>query len=242
MAVRRVALRALLLDALGTLVELEPPAPALRELLAERFGVRISAVEARRAIAAEIAYYRAHMGEGRDPASVRALRTRCAEVLRASLPSSARLRTVDPPALTALLIDALRFRAFGDVRDALTAVRAAGIPVVVASNWDASLPQVLAGIGLLELVDGVVCSAVAGAPKPSGEVFRAALLLAGAAPNEAMHVGDSLEADVAGARAAGIRPLLLLRAGGPAPAGVETIDTLRALPAILNRSLSSRRR
>jgi putative hydrolase of the HAD superfamily len=230
--------RALLLDALGTLVELLPPGPALRRLLAERFGVEVSEAQARGAFAAEIGYYRAHMGEGRDEESVRALRASCAEALRAALPRSAPLRAVDGGALTSLLMDALQFRAFSDAREALSAARAVGTPVVVASNWDASLPQVLAHTGLLELLDGVVCSAVVGAPKPSPEVFRAALALAGAAPREAVHVGDSLDADVAGARAIGIRPVLLRRGGGPGPAGVTTITSLRALPEICGWSLS----
>jgi putative hydrolase of the HAD superfamily len=227
--------RALLIDALGTLVELEPPAPALRALLAERFGIVIGEAQARHAITAEIAFYRAHMNEGRDDSSVRALRARCAEVLRAALPPSPRLSSVAESALTTALIDALRFRAFEDASDALAAVRASRIPVVVASNWDASLTQVLAGVGLLGLLDGVVCSAVAGAPKPSGEVFRAALSLVDVTPGEAVHVGDDLDADVAGARAAGIRAVLLRRDGGtPAPVGVETIESLRALPGIVS--------
>ena len=45
-------------------------------------------------------------------------------------------------------------------------------------------------------------------------------------------MGDSLENDVAGARAAGIRPVLVARDGSP-PAGVETIRSLAELPALL---------
>jgi putative hydrolase of the HAD superfamily len=47
-----------------------------------------------------------------------------------------------------------------------------------------------------------------------------------------VHVGDSPDKDVAGARAAGIRPLLLCREGRP-PDGVETIGTLAELPALV---------
>jgi len=54
----------------------------------------------------------------------------------------------------------------------------------------------------------------------------------GLTPGEAVHVGDSLENDVEGARAAGIRPLLLVR-GGEAPAGVEVIRSLAELPSIV---------
>jgi putative hydrolase of the HAD superfamily len=58
-----------------------------------------------------------------------------------------------------------------------------------------------------------VSSAVAGARKPDPAIFEPALELAGCAPEEALHVGDTREEDVAGARAAGIRPLLIDRGG-----------------------------
>src|SRR6185437_2508813 len=70
--------RALLIDGLGTLVSLAPPAPALRDELAVRFGIEVSEEAAGRALAAEIAYYRSHMGLGRDGESLAALRRRCA--------------------------------------------------------------------------------------------------------------------------------------------------------------------
>ncbi|MGH2858134.1 MAG: hypothetical protein ACRDMJ_11700 [Solirubrobacteraceae bacterium] len=57
---------ALLIDALGTLLTLRDPAPALVDQLARRCGMEISEAEAGRALAAEIAFYRAHMHLGRD--------------------------------------------------------------------------------------------------------------------------------------------------------------------------------
>ena len=103
---------------------------------------------------------------------------------------------------------------------------------MIASNWDCSLPDWLGPAGVLDLVDGVVSSAELGEAKPAPAVFLRALELAGAGPGEAVHVGDSLENDVEGARAAGIRPLLLVR-GGEAPAGVEVIRSLAELPSIV---------
>ena len=77
--------RAVLLDALGTLLELQPPAPLLREALHVRLGLQIEPERVTRALAGEIDYYRAHHLEGRDPRSLSALRARCTEVLRAGL-------------------------------------------------------------------------------------------------------------------------------------------------------------
>jgi putative hydrolase of the HAD superfamily len=207
------AREAILLDALGTLVALEPPAPHLARAL------RISVVDAERAIAAEIAYYRAHLDEGRDAASLAALRRRCAGALQAELPV-----TVDPDELTEVLLASLRFTAFPDVRPALASLRAAGTRLVVVSNWDVSLHEVLRRVGLAELLDGIVTSAEVGVRKPAPEIFERA------GPAR-LHVGDSYAEDVVGARAAGIEPVLIRRDGSRGPPGVRTIASLEELLA-----------
>jgi putative hydrolase of the HAD superfamily len=221
--------RTLLLDALGTIVGLQPPAPALRGELADRFGIDVSHAQAQRALSGEIVYYRAHFDEGHDPESLAALRRCCAEVLRAALPPSPLLARVDTAALTDALLASLRFAAFPDVRPALLAARRRSERVVVVSNWDISLGDVLERLGLASLVDGVVTSAAAGARKPSPRIFRQALELAGTSAERATHVGDSFEEDVGGARAAGIAPVLLSRGGERGPPGVRTIASLAEL-------------
>jgi putative hydrolase of the HAD superfamily len=221
--------KALLLDALGTLVRLDPPAPRLRHELARRFGLQVSEAQAADAIAAEIRYYRAHLDEGGDAASLAALRRRCAEVVRDALPPSGALSAIEGSALTEALLNSLHFTAFDDAQPVVAAARAAGLRVVVASNWDVSLHDVLRRVGLAELVDGIVTSAEAGARKPAPAVFESALRLAGAAPPEAVHVGDSVDEDVHGALGAGIEPVLLSRDGRQAPLGVRQIATLRDL-------------
>ncbi len=221
--------RALLLDALGTLLSLEDPAPLLRAELAQRFGVRITEAQARRAIAAEIVYYRVHFDEGRDPATLAALRRRCAEALRSGLPADDRIAEIDGDAMTAALLASLRFTAFADARPALIKARGRGRRLVVVSNWDVSLHERLEQHGLAPLLDGIVTSAGAGARKPSAAIFQRALALAEVPPSDAIHVGDSVEDDVAGARAAGIEAILLRRDGTAGPAGVPTIATLAAL-------------
>jgi putative hydrolase of the HAD superfamily len=222
--------RAILLDALGTLVELEPPAPRLRSELASRFGVEVPVAPCEQAIGAEIAFYRAHLDEGRDPESLAALRRRCASVLRDALPPHAQEAARDLDAVTEVLLASLRFRPYDDARPALSAWRARGLRLVVVSNWDVSLHDVLARVGLGPLLDGIVTSAEAGARKPAAAIFERALRLAGVRPGDAVHAGDSRDEDVAGARAAGIEPVLVRRAdaGAPVP-GVRTIKSLAEL-------------
>ena len=224
--------RAVLLDALGTLVTFAPPAPRLRAELRARLGVDVGAGRAANAIAAEIAYYRAHLHEGRDATSLADLRRRCAEAMRPALGPVA--AAADGDALVAALLAALRFEPFPDAPDTLRALRAAGLRAVVVSNWDVSLHERLAETGLAPLLDGAVASAEVGAAKPEPAIFAAALQIARAAPADAWHVGDTPEVDVAGALRAGVRPVLLARGGAPpdAPPGVPVISTLADLPAL----------
>ena len=222
-------IRAITIDALGTLLELVPPAPRLRAGLRERFGLEVADAEAGRAMRAEIGYYRAHLHLGRDQAGLAALRRRCAEVLRDSLAAP----DLDLDALTEVLLEAIRFEPFPDTVPALQELRAAGVRLIAASNWDVSLHEQLERTGLRPLLDGAVSSAEAGAAKPDPAILVRALEIAGAEPGHAWHVGDDLEADVGAARAAGLRPVLIDREGGiDVPAGVLRIASLGELPAL----------
>jgi putative hydrolase of the HAD superfamily len=218
--------RAVLLDALGTLVELQPPAPRLQRELA-RSGFDVPEERAAAGFGAEIGYYLAHHLDGRDREGLEDLRDRCARAMMDELG----LADLDHATARHAMLAALEFAPYPDVAPALTELRAAGIKLVIASNWDCSLPDWLEPLGLLELVDAVVTSADVGAAKPDPALFLRALEQAGVASGETIHVGDSLENDVAGARAAGIRPLLLLRHGEP-PGGVETLRSLAELPSL----------
>jgi putative hydrolase of the HAD superfamily len=215
---------AVLLDGMGTLLRLRPPAPLLREELAVR-RVHVGEDAAAAAMAAEIGYYREHCLEGRDRAALADLRRRCAAVLRDALgPPGAELPL---EAVESALLDALRFEAFPDAAPALARLRSAGVRLVVVSNWDVSLHDRLAETGLAALVDGALASAELGAAKPAPAIFARALALAGVPAGGALHVGDSPDEDVGGARAAGIEPVLLVRDGEP-PAG-EDVRVVRSL-------------
>jgi putative hydrolase of the HAD superfamily len=204
--------RAVFLDALGTLVELEPPWISLRDLVPAEIGDE-QLVEALRA---EMAYYKEHAHEGRDEASLADLRERCAALVSERLGIDV---GVDE------LVEAIRFSAYPDAVPALSSLRDRGLRLVVVSNWDCSLPRVLDRCELGEWLDGTITSAEAGSRKPDPAIFSRALKLAGCEASEALHVGDTVEEDVTGARAAGIRPLLIDRDGGTGDiASLEEID------------------
>ncbi len=215
-------MRAALLDALGTLVELERPWPHLVAELRTR-GVSVGEDDARRAMLAEMAYYKRHHDDARDFAGLKDLRRRCAGIVQAELGTALPVDAVEDAMLAAI-----RFRPYPEVPEVLAALRDRGVARVVVSNWDVSLHEVMERTGLRALVDAVLTSAEIGEAKPGGAMFRAALELAGARPAEAVHVGDSIEHDVAGALAIGMRPVLVDRDGtaGAVPEGVPVVSDL----------------
>jgi putative hydrolase of the HAD superfamily len=81
-------------------------------------------------------------------------------------------------------------------------------------------------------VDAVVGSKAHGRVKPHASIFVAALRALDAQPEETAMVGDSYEDDIEGARALGIRAILLDR-DAVMPNAPDRIDTLFALPAAL---------
>ena len=227
--------RVVTLDAFGTLVELERPAPRLAAELRAR-GVQVDEAQAAAALRAEMAYYLAHHDLGVDAAALAELRARCTEVLRTGLErAGAGVSALDSPSLREALLAALRFRPFADVPAALAELRAAGHRIVVVSNWDGSLHEMLRTTGLDALVDGAISSAEAGERKPAPGIFRRALALAGAGDGAGeptpLHAGDSLEFDVGGALAAGLRAVLVARDGVPAgvPEAVPVLTSLTGL-------------
>jgi putative hydrolase of the HAD superfamily len=222
-----VHVRAVLLDALGTLVELRPPAPRLRSLLAEA-GFEVSRERAAAGISAEISYYVEHHLDGSDRDSLEELRDRCAVAMMGAL----ELPGLDHATARKAMMDAFEFVPYADVAPALRALRGSGRRLVVVSNWDCSLPDWLGPPGLLELVDAVVTSAGVGRAKPDPRIFLRGLELAGVPASEAVHVGDSVDSDLRGARAAGVRAVLVQRRGEP-PAGVEAVRTLAEVPGLL---------
>ena len=191
--------RAIFLDALGTLVDLEPPWVHLAEALdVDVDDTLINAVRK------EMAFYKEHSHEGHDAESVEALRRRCADILSWELNREVPVQT---------MMDSIRFQAYPDAAPALEQLRGLGLRLICVSNWDSSLREVLERCDLRDAVDGVVSSAEAGSRKPDPQIFSQALAIADCSAEEAMHVGDTAEEDIEGAAAAGIAALLLDREG-----------------------------
>jgi putative hydrolase of the HAD superfamily len=213
---------AVLLDAFGTLIDVDDPHERLREAVAGRLGVEVDIQRAQRAFTAEAAFYAAHCHEGRDASSLADLRAACARVVLEELRID-----YDPDSAAALLMDSLAFRAYPDVAPTLRGLAEAGVRVAVVSNADCSLPLMLADAGLV--LEHVFSSAAVGASKPDPAIFRQALSALGVEPGRALHVGDTPAADGAGARAAGVDVLIVDRDGPGDPGTITSLTEILEL-------------
>jgi HAD superfamily hydrolase (TIGR01549 family) len=102
-------------------------------------------------------------------------------------------------------------RAVPGARELLSALRGRVVIGVITHNVVEEQLAKLDALDLRGLVDVLVVSEEAGVAKPDPAIFRIALDRARCRPEHAVMVGDSWTVDIAGARAAGIRPVWLNR-------------------------------
>jgi HAD superfamily hydrolase (TIGR01662 family) len=143
----------------------------------------------------------------------------------------------DPDASRRCAIDIVRewerhenFFLYDDTLPTLEKLREHGLRLGLVSNGQRDLEEFAEHHGLD--VDVAVGSFHHGYVKPHHSIFETALAALDVEPSEAAMVGDSLSDDIAGARALGMRAILLDREGLHEP-GPDVIPTLLALPAAL---------
>jgi len=98
----------------------------------------------------------------------------------------------------------------------LTALAATGLPIVIVSNADGTVAEMLAASAVCQVGDGegtsithVIDSTAVGVAKPDPRIFELALEVVGVPPDRAVHLGDAYRFDVLGARAANVHPVLM---------------------------------
>jgi HAD superfamily hydrolase (TIGR01662 family) len=122
------------------------------------------------------------------------------------------------------------FDLYDDVQPVLARLRAAGLKIGLITNSGRDMDEFLAHHSLP--VDAALASGAHGLTKPHDSIFRAVLAQLGVQPEDAAMVGDSLEDDIDGARALGMRAFLLDR-DGRYPGRDDSLPDLHALPAAL---------
>lgn len=119
------------------------------------------------------------------------------------------------------------------VAPALRRLREAGLRLAVVSNSNGTVRQLLGRLGLVELFEHVLDSAVEGIEKPDPRIFLRAVERLETSPEEALFVGDIYNVDVVGGRRAGLRVVLVDEAGLYEDADCPRVGSLADLAAHL---------
>lgn len=100
---------------------------------------------------------------------------------------------------------------YPDTLITLTKLRSLRLPLGILSNFDSRLYKVLRALDLADYFDSITISTEAGVAKPDPKIFAIALAKHECKPQDAWHIGDSLQEDYEAANAAGLRGILLSR-------------------------------
>jgi len=148
------------------------------------------------------------------------------------------LAVEDPARWTASAIQA-RFRnarwnrAYPEAQPVLEGLRDRGYALHVISNATDEIRDRIQNVGLEGYFESITCSQEAGANKPAPAPFLLALAKAGCVPGGAIHVGNTYEDDVLGARGVGIAPVLIDRDGVRPEAGCPRFRDLRGVLTLI---------
>jgi putative hydrolase of the HAD superfamily len=121
-----------------------------------------------------------------------------------------------------------RWATYPDAEPALDRLRLSGWRQAILSNHCPELPDLVRGLGLWDYFDVVLTSAEIGFEKPHPEAFARAVRDLGH-PDPVWMIGDSPQADIAGAARCGIRGVLVRR---PAPGFAYAPDLSAAIEMI----------
>lgn len=207
-------LEAIFLDAGNTLVSVDFPRVA-RELAtlgirADEAQVERAEAAARPALSARVAERARTEGEDMFLRYLRGILDHLPATRDAALPERERFAAEAAPRLREPgAAFNLWCRVMPGVPEALEALGRTGLPLYVVSNADGTAEHGLERVGLRRHFQAVFDSQLEGYEKPDPRLFEVALARAGSDPARTLHVGDIYHADVTGARAAGIHPLLL---------------------------------
>ena len=129
---------------------------------------------------------------------------------------------------------------YEDTVPTLQYLRDTGFKLAIVSNWDTPLDPLTERLGIAHYFDIIVASHDARvlSAKPDPHIFNYTLAAVEVSAEEAIHVGDTYEADIIGAKNAGIRPILIDRDGTQTGRWNETIRNLTELPELLKEGAS----
>ncbi|HEY3789163.1 MAG TPA: HAD-IA family hydrolase [Urbifossiella sp.] len=222
-------IRAVVFDAVGTLLFPQPSAPEIYRTLALRQGVELPAEAIRRQFVEAFRIEEDADRANRWITSEQRERDRWRTIVTTTLsvlpdPESAFAELFDHFALPAA------WQLHEDAECVFRSLGNRGVRIGMGTNYDSRVRSVIAGLpGLAPLQDRVVVSAAIGFRKPAPEFFQEVARTMGCEPRHVLFVGDDVENDFEGASAAGMEAVLLdPRGQSTLPRRIERLRELSA--------------
>ncbi len=230
--------RAVFFDFYDTLCTWGQPLIVRLQKIADRYGFEIDA--ARYAAARENLYAEA---SGSDPTTHALLET-MQEIIESyyefvkalGVPEHVEQMTWELLQSEHSLFAANAATLYEDTVPTLQHLRDTGLKLAIVSNWDTPLDPLTERLGIAHYFDIIVAShdARVRSAKPDSRIFNYTLAAIGVSAEDAVHIGDTYEADIIGAQGVGIRPILIDRDGTQGGRWDETIQSLSELPELLS--------
>lgn len=231
--------RAVFLDIGDTIMRPEPSWEAVYAIAFREFGIDVDIEALHRAL--RRAYHHGGWGMegGFDPShetsyqrTVAIDSAAIAELGMEPMPDEFYRRLAD------LFMETEHWHVFPESHPILEALHQRDLVVGAVSNWVWSLPDLLGSLDLGGGFDFVAASARIGFEKPHPRIFEWALERAGVSPASVLHIGDHVDADVAGAAGVGIGGVLIDRQhryrSEEIPADTPVIRSLEELLPIID--------
>ena len=209
-------IKAIFFDWFGTLARFDPPREELHSKALREFGVEIRAGELTAPVLTADKYFfeenvRSPVGR-RNPGEQAEVYMRYQSIVLTEAGVKA-----DKELIIKLvkkmqqLFKETSFVLFDDVLPTLKTLKERKFVLGLLTNANQDMIAIHRKLGLGPYLDFVITSQEVGADKPEPPIFMSALERASVKASEAIHVGDQYIIDVAGARGAGIKPILIDR-------------------------------
>ena len=222
--------RAIFFDAGGTLFKPHPSVGAVYAQVAKRYGMVVQEKEIERLFREEFAR-RDRLASPRAHSNEKNEKIWWKDLVKNVFERATSLRAFDAffDELYDWFARAEVWKLYEDALPLLKTLQGKKIVLGIVSNWDSRLFSICEGMGVKPYFDFILASCVVGSAKPDAGIFKEALRLAHCVPEEALHVGDSVENDFFGAKRAGLNALLVNRNGRE----TGNVETIRSLDGVL---------
>lgn len=140
-----------------------------------------------------------------------------------------------PDELYRVFTDTATYRLYDDALPAIDRLREAEYRIGLISNYEGWLEELLVELEVGDVFDISIISGLVGVEKPDVRIYEMALEAAAVAPDAAVHIGDSVALDVEPATAAGMRAVLLDRAGAHTDHRGPRVRSLAELPGLIGQ-------